>query len=84
VINGFGPIHYGAAVLMLLNILNRGNTIAERFGAVAYGAATRDTANDIKAVLNFGNSDVNVKMHFYCVLLLFIIRYNIIFLNYFL
>ena len=66
VINGFSPIHDGAAVLMLLNILNRGNTVAERFSAVAYGAATRDTANDIKSVLDFGNSDVNVKMHFYC------------------
>jgi hypothetical protein len=61
VIHGFGAVHNGSAVLVVVNVLRRGNAVAERFGAVADGTAARNLANDVKPVLNFGGSDVNVR-----------------------
>jgi hypothetical protein len=47
-----------------VNVLHSGNAVAQRFGAVADGAAARNLANDVKPVLNFGGSDVmKVKVH---------------------
>jgi hypothetical protein len=65
-IHGFGAVHNGAAILVVANVLYRGNAVTERFSAVADGAAASNLANDVKPVLNFGSSDVNVrnvKMH---------------------
>jgi hypothetical protein len=66
VIHGFCAVHNGTAVLVVLNVHNSGNTVAERFGAVAYGATARNPTNNVKPVLDFGRSDMNVrnvKMH---------------------
>jgi len=68
VIHGFGAVHNGSAVLVVVNVLHRGNAVAERFGTVADGAAARNAANNVKPVLNLGCSDVNVRnveVHFY-------------------
>lgn len=68
VIHSFGAVHNGSAVLVVVNVLHRGNAVAERFGTVADGAAARNAANNVKPVLNLGCSDVNVrkvKVHFY-------------------
>jgi hypothetical protein len=59
--HGFGTVHNGTAILVVANILHRGNAVAERFSAVADGAAASKVANDVKPVLNFGSSDVNVR-----------------------
>ena len=61
VIHGFGAVHNGSAVLVVVNVLHRGNAVAERFGTVADGAAARNAANNVKPVLNLGCSDVNVR-----------------------
>ena len=60
-IHGFNAVHNGTAVLVVMNVFHRGNAVAERFGAVADGATTRNLTNDVKPVLNFGSSDVNVR-----------------------
>ena len=68
VIHGFGAVHNGTAILVVTNVLHRGNAVADRFGAVADGATARNAANNVKPVLNLGRSDVNVrkvKVHFY-------------------
>ena len=59
--HGFRAVHNGTAVLVIANVLHRGNAVAERFGTVADGAAARNLANDVKPVLNLGCSDM--KMH---------------------
>jgi hypothetical protein len=72
VIHGFGTVNNGTAVLVVLNVLDRGDAVAERFGTVADGATAGNAANNVKPVLNFGSSQVRkVKMHdlvyVYCV-----------------
>ena len=65
--HGFGAVHNGTTILVMTNVLHRGNAIAERFSAVADGTATRNFTNNVKPVLNFGSSNVNVrnvKVHF--------------------
>ena len=59
--HGFRTMHNCTAVLVVANVLNCGNAVAERFSAVADGAASSKVANDVKPVLNLGRSDV--KMH---------------------
>lgn len=61
VIHGFCAVHNGTAVLVVLNVHNRGNAVTERFGAVAYGATARNLTHNVKPVLNFGRSDMNVR-----------------------
>jgi len=34
-IHGFGAVHNGAAILVVVNVLHRGNAVTERFSAVA-------------------------------------------------
>lgn len=66
VIHGFGTVNNGTAVLVVLNVLDCGDAVAERFGTVADGAAAGNATNNVKPVLNFGRSQVNVrkvKMH---------------------
>ena len=82
VIYGFGAVHNGTAILVVANVLHRGNAVAERLSPVADGTAAGNAANDVKPVLNFGSSDVNVRnvqMHLVKLLNWVIIQYNILF-----
>ena len=84
VIHGFGTVNNGTAVLVVLNVLDCGDAVAERFGTVADGAAARNPANNVKPVLNFGRSQVNVrKVKMHDLIACVIIHLNILFFKYF-